>query len=75
MYYSFSEKLSKQNFDLSLIKEEVKIIKDQVAELNKETKAKLLLQGIQFLDLTSLGPDDTSDKIKNLCLKVRVESL
>ncbi|XP_043501724.1 deoxyribose-phosphate aldolase [Polistes fuscatus] len=51
------------------IEKKVNHIKEAAKSLNETDKVRTLLKAITFIDLTSLGGNDTSATIKNLCKK------
>ncbi|XP_017789388.1 PREDICTED: deoxyribose-phosphate aldolase [Habropoda laboriosa] len=57
------------NFDQSEIDEKINSIHSKVNELGKDTKTSWLLKAIGFLDLTTLGSDDTPARVEALCAK------
>lgn len=58
------------NFDQSAIDEKVNSICSEVNKLENHVKTAWLVKAIGFLDLTTLGGDDTPSKIETLCAKV-----
>lgn len=58
------------NFDQSAIDEKINSIRSRVYKLEKHVKTTWLIKAIGFLDLTTLGSDDTPAKIEALCIKV-----
>lgn len=60
------------NFDQSTIDEKINSIRSRVYKLEKHVKTTWLIKAISFLDLTTLGSDDTPTKIEALCVKVIV---
>ncbi|KZC14739.1 Putative deoxyribose-phosphate aldolase, partial [Dufourea novaeangliae] len=57
------------NFDQSMIDEKVCSICSKVDTLEKDTKITWLMKAIGFIDLTTLGGDDTPIKVKAVCVK------
>ncbi|XP_043787229.1 deoxyribose-phosphate aldolase isoform X1 [Apis laboriosa] len=57
------------NFDQSAIDEKINSIRSRVYKLEKHVKTTWLIKAIGFLDLTTLGSDDTPAKIEALCVK------
>ncbi|XP_043258830.1 deoxyribose-phosphate aldolase [Colletes gigas] len=57
------------NFDQSMIDEKVNSVRSKVNALEKDTKTSWLMKAISYIDLTSLGGDDTPMKVKAVCAK------
>lgn len=58
------------NFDQSQIDEKINSIRSRVNNLETDVKTSWLVKAIGFIDLTSLGGDDTPTRIETLCTKV-----
>ncbi|CAL7942963.1 unnamed protein product [Xylocopa violacea] len=57
------------NFDQSVVNGKINSIRSRVNELEKHVKIDLLKKAIGFIDLTTLGADDTSATVEALCAK------
>lgn len=57
------------NFDQSAINGKINSIRSRANELEKHVKIDLLKKAIGFIDLTTLGGDDTSATVEALCAK------
>lgn len=57
------------NFDEAAIEEEIKSIRSRVDALDESTKNAWLAKAIGFIDLTTLGADDTPAVVQALCAK------
>lgn len=58
------------NFDQSAIDGKINSIRYRVNKLENHVKTAWLVKAIGFIDLTTLGGDDTPSKIETLCTKV-----
>lgn len=58
------------NFDQSAIDGKINSIRYRVNKLENHVKTAWLVKTIGFIDLTTLGGDDTPSKIETLCTKV-----
>lgn len=58
------------NFDQSAIDGKINSIRYRVNKLENHVKTAWLVKAIGFIDLTTLGSDDTPSKIETLCTKV-----
>lgn len=57
-------------FNQSQIDEKVHSIRSKVNALKNDAKSSWLMKAISYIDLTTLGGDDTPTKIKAVCAKV-----
>ncbi|XP_031835898.1 deoxyribose-phosphate aldolase [Nomia melanderi] len=57
------------NFDQSIINGKILSIRSKLDALEKDTKITWLMKAIGFIDLTTLGGDDTPIKVKAVCTK------
>lgn len=58
------------NFDQSAIDGKINSIRYRVNKLENHVRTAWLVKAIGFIDLTTLGGDDTPSKIETLCTKV-----
>ncbi|XP_076282594.1 deoxyribose-phosphate aldolase [Lasioglossum baleicum] len=57
------------NFDQTLLDKTISSIRSKLDALEKDTKLAWLMKAIGFIDLTTLGGDDTPIKVKAVCEK------
>ncbi|XP_012149268.2 deoxyribose-phosphate aldolase [Megachile rotundata] len=57
------------NFDQSVLDEKISSIRSKVNALDANKKTAWLMKAIGFIDLTTLGADDTLDKVEAICAK------
>lgn len=57
------------NFDQSVLDEKISSIRSKVNALDADKKTAWLTKAIGFIDLTTLGADDTLDKVEAICAK------
>lgn len=63
------------NFDQSVIEGKINSIRSKVNAMKKDDRTAWLLNAIGFIDLTTLGADDTPAKVEALCAKVPIAML
>ncbi|XP_054014603.1 deoxyribose-phosphate aldolase [Hylaeus anthracinus] len=57
------------NFDESMIDEKIHSVRNKVKSLKTDAKTSWLMKAISYIDLTTLGGDDTPMKVKAVCKK------
>lgn len=66
---------AKMNFDQSGIDAKINSVRSKAKAIEPNMKTNWLLKAIGFIDLTTLGADDTPAKVEALCAKVPKVSL